>query len=245
MREVLQMPRQLEQLYEGKAKRIYRTDDPDLYLVEYKDDATAFNGAKKGTIQNKGVLNNQISGVFFRMLEEGGIPTHFVELVSDREMLVKTLEIIPVEVVVRNIAAGSLAKRLGLAEGTVLSLPVLEYYYKSDELGDPMINDYHIRALGLASSEQMERIRDIALAVNSIMLEYLADKNIDLVDFKLEFGIHRGEVILGDEISPDTCRFWDHHTREKLDKDRFRRDLGNVEEAYEEVFKRLTGKSFS
>ena len=239
------MPRQLEQLYEGKAKRIYRTDDPDLYLVEYKDDATAFNGAKKGTIQNKGVLNNQISGVFFRMLEERGIPTHFVELVSDREMLVKTLEIIPVEVVVRNIAAGSLAKRLGLAEGTVLSLPVLEYYYKSDELGDPMINDYHIRALGLASREQMERIRDIALAVNSIMLEYLADKNIDLVDFKLEFGMHQGEVILGDEISPDTCRFWDHHTREKLDKDRFRRDLGNVEEAYEEVFKRLTGKSFS
>ena len=239
------MPRQLEQLYEGKAKRIYRTDDPDLYLVEYKDDATAFNGAKKGTIQNKGVLNNQISGVFFRMLEERGIPTHFVELVSDREMLVKTLEIIPVEVVVRNIAAGSLAKRLGLAEGTVLSLPVLEYYYKSDELGDPMINDYHIRALGLASREQMERIRDIALAVNSIMLEYLADKNIDLVDFKLEFGMHQGEVILGDEISPDTCRFWDHHTREKLDTDRFRRDLGNVEEAYEEVFKRLTGKSFS
>ena len=239
------MPRQLEQLYEGKAKRIYRTDDPDLYLVEYKDDATAFNGAKKGTIQNKGVLNNQISGVFFRMLEERGIPTHFVELVSDREMLVKTLEIIPVEVVVRNIAAGSLAKRLGLAEGTVLSLPVLEYYYKSDELGDPMINDYHIRALGLASREQMERIRDIALAVNSIMLEYLADKNIDLVDFKLEFGMHQGEVILGDEISPDTCRFWDQHHREKLDKDRFRRDLGNVEEAYEEVFKRLTGKSFS
>ncbi|TEB04640.1 Phosphoribosylaminoimidazole-succinocarboxamide synthase [Pelotomaculum schinkii] len=239
------MPRQLERLYEGKAKRVYRTDDPDLYLVEYKDDATAFNGAKKGTIQNKGVLNNQISGVFFRMLEERGIPTHFVELVSDREMLVKTLEIVPVEVVVRNIAAGSLAKRLGLAEGTVLSSPVLEYYYKSDELGDPMINDYHIRALGLASPEQMERIRDIALAVNSIMLEYLADKNIDLVDFKLEFGIHKGAVILGDEISPDTCRFWDKHTREKLDKDRFRRDLGNVEGAYEEVFKRLTGKSFS
>jgi len=239
------VPRQLERLYEGKAKRVYRTDDPDLYLVEYKDDATAFNGAKKGTIQNKGVLNNQISGVFFRMLEERGIPTHFVELVSDREMLVKTLEIVPVEVVVRNIAAGSLAKRLGLAEGTVLSSPVLEYYYKSDELGDPMINDYHIRALGLASPEQMERIRDMALAVNNIMLEYLADKNIDLVDFKLEFGIHKGEVILGDEISPDTCRFWDKHTREKLDKDRFRRDLGNVEGAYEEVYKRLTGKSFS
>lgn len=239
------MPRQLEQLYEGKAKRIYRTDDPDLYLVEYKDDATAFNGAKKGTIQNKGVLNNQISAVFFRLLEERGIPTHFVELVSDREMLVKTVEIIQVEVVVRNIAAGSLAKRLGLAEGTSMAAPVLEYYYKSDELGDPMINDYHIRAINLASPEQMERIRDYALAVNSIMLEYLSDKNIDLVDFKLEFGTHKGEVILGDEISPDTCRFWDKHTGEKLDKDRFRRDLGNVEEAYEEVFKRLTGKSFN
>lgn len=239
------MPRQLEQLYEGKAKRVYRTDDPDLYLVEYKDDATAFNGAKKGIIQNKGVLNNQISGVFFRLLEERGIPTHFVELVSDREMLVKTLKIVLVEVVVRNIAAGSLAKRLGLPEGTALPSPVLEYYYKSDELGDPMINDYHIKALDLASPEQMERIQDIALTVNSILLEYLSDKNIDLVDFKLEFGIHKGEVILGDEISPDTCRFWDKHTHEKLDKDRFRRDLGNVEGAYEEVFKRLTGKNFS
>jgi len=239
------LPRQLEQLYEGKAKRVYRTDDPDLYLVEYKDDATAFNGAKKGIIQNKGVLNNQISGVFFRLLEERGIPTHFVELVSDREMLVKTLKIVLVEVVVRNIAAGSLAKRLGLPEGTALPSPVLEYYYKSDELGDPMINDYHIKALDLASPEQMERIQDIALTVNSILLEYLSDKNIDLVDFKLEFGIHKGEVILGDEISPDTCRFWDKHTHEKLDKDRFRRDLGNVEGAYEEVFKRLTGKNFS
>ncbi|MDD4237349.1 MAG: phosphoribosylaminoimidazolesuccinocarboxamide synthase [Desulfotomaculaceae bacterium] len=239
------MPRQFEQIYEGKAKRVYRTDDPDLYLVVYKDDATALNGAKRGTIQNKGVLNNQISGVFFRLLEERGIPTHFVELVSDREMLVKTLKIIQVEVVVRNIAAGSLAKRLGLAEGAALSSPILEYYYKDDELGDPMINDYHIRALDLASPEQMERIRDIALAINNIMLEYLSDKNIDLVDFKLEFGIHKGEVILGDEISPDTCRFWDKHTHEKLDKDRFRRDLGNVEEAYEEVYKRLTGKSFS
>lgn len=239
------MPRRLEQLYEGKAKRVYRTDDPDLYLVEYKDDATAFNGEKRGTIQNKGVLNNLISGVFFRLLEERGIPTHFVELVSDREMLVKTLKIVAVEVVVRNIAAGSLAKRLGLPEGTPLAAPVLEYYYKSDELGDPMINDYHIRALNLASPEQMERIRDTALAINKIMLEYLADKNIDLIDFKLEFGIHKGEVILGDEISPDTCRFWDKYTHEKLDKDRFRRDLGNVEEAYEEVYKRLTGRSFS
>lgn len=239
------MPEKLEQLYEGKAKRVYRTGDPGLYLVEFKDDATAFNGVKKGTIQNKGVLNNQISAVFFRLLEERGIPTHFVELVSDREMLVKTLDIVMVEVVVRNIAAGSLAKRLGLPEGTALSRPVLEFYYKSDELGDPMINDYHIRALDLATPEQVEKMKEIALKVNDILLEYLADKDIDLVDFKLEFGLHKGELILGDEISPDTCRFWDKKTHEKLDKDRFRRDLGNVEGAYEEVFRRLTGRSFS
>lgn len=238
------MVQKLEQLYEGKAKRVYRTDNPDLFLVDFKDDATAFNGVKKGTIQNKGVLNNQISAVFFRLLEERGIPTHFVELVSDREMLVKTLDIVKVEVVVRNIAAGSLAKRLGLPEGTVLSMPVLEFYYKSDELGDPLINDYHIRVLNLATPEQMNKITEIALKVNGILLEYLADKKIDLVDFKLEFGLHKGELILGDEISPDTCRFWDKETHEKLDKDRFRRDLGKVEDAYAEVFKRLTGKSF-
>lgn len=237
------MTKKLEQLYEGKAKRIFRTSSPDLYLVDYKDEATAFNGAKKGTIQNKGVLNNLISAVFFRLLEEKGIPTHFVEQISDREMLVKPLDIIKVEVVVRNIAAGSLAKRLGLPEGQVLAAPVLEFYYKDDDLGDPLINDYHIRALGLASPEQMSRITGIALKVNEILLEYLSDKNIDLVDFKLEFGVHAGEVILGDEISPDTCRFWDKDTHEKLDKDRFRRDLGKVEEAYEEVYRRLTGKS--
>lgn len=237
------MTEKLEQLYEGKAKRIFRTSSPGIYLVDYKDDATAFNGAKKGTIQNKGVLNNLISTVFFRLLAEKGIPTHFVEHVSDREMLVKSLEIIKVEVVVRNIAAGSLAKRLGLPEGQVLAAPVLEFYYKDDDLGDPMINDYHIRALGLASPEQMKKITDIALKVNEILLDYLSDKNIDLVDFKLEFGVHEGEVLLGDEISPDTCRFWDKETREKLDKDRFRRDLGQVEEAYEEVYRRLTGKS--
>jgi phosphoribosylaminoimidazole-succinocarboxamide synthase len=232
-----------EQLYEGKAKRVYRTSSPGLYLVDYKDDATAFNGAKKGTIQNKGMLNNLISTVFFRLLEEKGIPTHFVEQVSDREMLVKSLDIIMVEVVVRNIAAGSLAKRLGLPEGTVLPEPILELYYKNDDLGDPMINDYHIRALSLASPAQMNKITDIALKVNKILLEYLSDKNIDLVDFKLEFGVHEGEVVLGDEISPDTCRFWDKKTHEKLDKDRFRRDLGKVEEAYEEVYRRLTGES--
>ncbi len=237
------MTEKLEQLYEGKAKRVYRTSDPDLYLVDFKDDATAFNGAKKGTIRNKGVLNNRISAAFFKLLEEKGIPTHFVELVSDREMLVKSLKIILIEVIVRNIAAGSLAKRLGLPEGTALSRPVLEFYYKDDKLGDPMINDYHVRALDLATPEQVDKLKDIALKVNEILLAYLSDKKIDLVDFKLEFGLHNGEVILGDEISPDTCRFWDRDTREKLDKDRFRRDLGSVEEAYAEVFRRLTGKS--
>jgi phosphoribosylaminoimidazole-succinocarboxamide synthase len=237
------MTEKREQLYEGKAKRVYQTDSPGLYLVDYKDDATAFNGAKKGSIQNKGVLNNLISTVFFRLLEEKGIPTHFVEQVSDREMLVKSLDIIKVEVVVRNIVAGSLSKRLGIPEGKVLTEPILEFYYKDDDLGDPMINDYHIRALGLATPAQMNKITEISLKVNKILLEYLSDKNIDLVDFKLEFGIHEGELVLGDEISPDNCRFWDKATHEKLDKDRFRRDLGKVEEAYEEVYRRLTGIS--
>jgi len=235
------MVEKLEQRYEGKAKKVFRTTDPDLYLVDFKDDATAFNGAKKGTIQGKGALNNHISAVFFRLLEEKGIPTHFVELAGDTEMLVKTLEIIKVEVVARNIVAGSLAKRVGLPEGTPLPLPVLEFYYKDDELGDPLINDYHIAALSLATLRQMAQISDTALRVNRILLDYLADKNIDLVDFKLEFGLHRGQLLLGDEISPDTCRFWDRETGERLDKDRFRRDLGKVEDAYAEVFRRLTG----
>lgn len=229
-------------LYEGKAKRIFATDNPDLVWVEYKDDATAFDGKKKGTIANKGVLNNRISSFFFQLLAERGIPTHFVERVSDTEQVVKKVEIIPVEVVVRNVAAGSLAKRLGLAEGTPLPQPVLEFYYKNDELGDPMINEYHIRVLNLATPEQVEKMASIALRVNEILREYLRTKNIDLIDFKLEFGLHHGEVILADEISPDTCRFWDTETREKLDKDRFRRDLGNVEEAYREVLRRLTGE---
>jgi phosphoribosylaminoimidazole-succinocarboxamide synthase len=227
--------------YEGKAKRVYATDDRDKYIVEFKDDATAFDGKKKGTIHDKGILNNRISAHFFEMLEKQGIPTHFEKLLSDREMLVKAVEIIPVEVIVRNIAAGSLAKRLGLEEGTPMKRPVLEFCYKSDELGDPMINHYHIYALELASEEEMKVIEDIALKVNSILVEYLKPMNIELVDFKLEFGRYKGRVILADEISPDTCRFWDADTREKLDKDRFRRDLGNVEEAYREVLKRLTG----
>lgn len=230
-----------EMLYEGKAKQVFRTDHPDLYVVYFKDDATAFNGQKKGTITDKGVLNNKISAFFFQLLDRQGVPSHFVEQLGDREMLVKKLQIIPVEVVVRNIAAGSLAKRLGLGEGTALPVTVLEYYYKSDELGDPLINDYHIAALNLATPQQMQQISQVALRVNQILQQFLADKKIILVDYKLEFGLHNGEILLGDEISPDTCRFWDADTREKLDKDRFRRDLGSVEEAYLEVYRRLTG----
>jgi len=233
----------LEQLYEGKAKKVYKTNNPDLYWIEYKDDATAFDGKKKGTIMNKGILNNKISTHFFKMLESKGIPTHLVQQVNDREQVVKAVKIILVEVVVRNIAAGSLAKRIGLPEGTMLPKTVLEYYYKDDALGDPLINDYHIQVLDLATPEQMKVIAELALQVNEILRGYLKDKRIDLIDFKLEFGLHKGEVILADEISPDTCRFWDVETKEKLDKDRFRRDLGNVEEAYREVLKRLTGET--
>ncbi|AEG59552.1 phosphoribosylaminoimidazolesuccinocarboxamide synthase [Desulforamulus ruminis] len=234
--------KKLEMIYEGKAKKVYRTDSPDYFWVEYKDDATAFNGQKKGTIDNKGVINNKVSAVFFKLLESKGITTHFVELINEREMVVKALEIIKVEVVVRNIAAGSLSKRVGLPEGTVLPKTVLEYYYKDDELGDPLINDFHIAALDLATPEQMEFIKKTAFKVNDIMREYLAPVNIDLIDFKLEFGLHQGQVLLGDEISPDTCRFWDKTTGERLDKDRFRRDLGGVEGAYQEVLRRLTGE---
>jgi len=230
----------LEQIYEGKAKKVYRTDNPDYYWVEYKDDATAFNGLKKGTITGKGSLNNRISAYFFRMLAQNGIDSHFVEEKSDTEMVVKALQIILVEVVVRNIAAGNLAKRLGLEEGTPLPKTVVEYYYKSDELGDPMINDDHIQALNLATPEQMAKIKAIALRINDVMVKHLDERDMELVDFKLEFGLHKGEVLLGDEISPDTCRIWDKQTKEKMDKDRFRRDLGNVEEAYQEVYRRLT-----
>jgi len=232
--------KRLEQIYEGKAKKVYRTDSPDYYWVEYKDDATAFNGLKKGTITGKGSLNNRISAYFFRMLAQNGIDSHFVEEKSDTEMVVKALQIILVEVVVRNIAAGNLAKRLGLEEGTPLPKTVVEYYYKSDELGDPMINDDHIQAINLATPEQMAKIKEIALRINDVMVKHLDERDMELVDFKLEFGLHKGEVLLGDEISPDTCRFWDKQTKEKMDKDRFRRDLGNVEEAYQEVYRRLT-----
>jgi phosphoribosylaminoimidazole-succinocarboxamide synthase len=229
-----------ERLYEGKAKIVYLTDDPDLLIVEYKDTATAFDGKKKGIIEDKGRLNTAISTIFFELLEAKGIETHLVKLLDERHMLVKKVEILPVEVVVRNIAAGSLSKRLGLEEGTVMSQTILEFYYKSDPLGDPMINDYHIRAMGLATDEEMAKVSEDALKINQILKEFLSDKGIELVDFKLEFGRHKGKIILADEISPDTCRFWDKSTKEKLDKDRFRRDLGQVTEAYQEILKRLS-----
>jgi len=235
--------RKLEQLYEGKAKKVYATDDPDCVIVEYKDDATAFNGLKRGTIVGKGVVNNKVSNHLFQLLEKHGIPTHYVRELSDRETLVKKVHIIPVEVIVRNRAAGSLSKRLGLPEGMKLKTTVLEYCYKNDELGDPMVNEYHIYAMGLATKDEMERIADMSFKVNQILSDYLKDVNVELIDFKLEFGRFNGQVILADEISPDTCRFWDTRTGEKLDKDRFRRDLGNVEEAYQEILHRLMGKS--
>ncbi len=233
------MPEILEQLYEGKAKKVYKTTDSNLYLVYYKDDATAFNGLKKGSIKDKGFYNNQISEIFFKLLTEKGVPNHFVQSDGDRGMLVKTLEIVPVEVVVRNIVAGSLAKRVGKPEGTSLRRPILEFSYKNDELGDPMVNEYHIQAMGWAAPEEMDIICKQSLKVNEILTAYLKPRGIVLVDIKLEFGRHQGQILLGDEISPDTCRFWDARTREKLDKDRFRRDLGKVEEAYQEIFKRL------
>ena len=228
-----------EQLYEGKAKKVFATSDPDVVLVSYKDDATAFNGLKKGTIAGKGVVNNRMSNHMFRMLEKAGVPTHYIEELGDRETLVKKVEIVPLEVIIRNIAAGSMSKRLGIAEGTELKCPVIEFSYKNDELGDPMINDYHAMGMGLATREAINKITELAFKVNEFMIDYFRKLNIDLVDFKLEFGKFHGEIILADEISPDTCRFWDSTTKEKLDKDRFRRDMGGVEEAYAEMMKRL------
>ena len=228
-----------EMLYEGKAKKMFLTSDPDVIWIEYKDDATAFDGKKKGTIVGKGHLNNEISSIFFTMLSEQGVKNHFIEKISDTEQLVKKNTILPLEVIVRNVAAGSLAKRLGLPEGTELKKTVLEYCYKSDELGDPMINDYHIATLDLATPEQLKFIADTSFKVNEILKEYLLKRNIKIIDFKLEYGLFHGEVMLSDEISPDTCRFWDMDTQEKLDKDRFRRDMGGVEEAYAEMMKRI------
>lgn len=233
----------LEQLYEGKAKKVFKTDDPERYIVDYKDDATANNGLKKGTIMGKGVINNKVTNHLMKMLETKGIPTHFVEEISDRETIVKKVTIVPLEVIVRNIAAGSLSKRLGLQEGTKLGKTVLEYSYKDDALGDPMINDYHVFAMDLATPEELKTIADYAFKVNEILSAYLKDLNIELIDFKLEFGkLSDGTIVLADEISPDTCRFWDSTTHEKLDKDRFRRDMGGVEDAYHEIMKRLLGE---
>lgn len=228
-----------EKLYEGKAKIIYGTDDPDLIIQYFKDDATAFDGKKKDTILNKGVVNNRTSEIIFKFLEAEGIPTHFVERMDDRHMLCRKLDIIPVEVIARNIVAGSLAKRLGTDEGLTLAMPVLEYCYKSDELGDPFINIWHIDAMGWATREQMARIDELAMRINSLLFDFYKQIDIRLVDMKLEFGLHKGQILLGDEMCPDTSRLWDAATNEKLDKDRFRRDMGKIEESYAEVCRRI------
>ena len=231
------------QLYEGKAKKVYNTTDENCYIVSYKDDATAFNGLKKGTIEGKGSINNRVSNYLMTLLEKEGIPTHVVEQLNDRETVVKKVKIVPLEVIVRNIAAGSLSKRLGLPEGTKLASPVLEFCYKDDALGDPMVNEYHIYAMNIATPEELKVIADYSFRVNDFLIKFLSKCNIDLVDFKIEFGrTPDGKIILADEISPDTCRFWDSTTHEKLDKDRFRRDLGGVEDAYHEILKRLLGE---
>lgn len=230
-------------LYEGKAKKVFATDDPQVLLVRYKDDATAFNGLKKGTIEGKGAINNRVTNHLMRMLEAKGIPTHLIREISPTETLVRKVTIVPLEVIVRNVSAGSLSKRLGLAEGVKMKETVLEFCYKDDALGDPMVNEYHIAAMGWATKDEMKVISGYALKVNDVLREYLKDLNIDLIDFKLEFGrLADGTIVLADEISPDTCRFWDTITHEKLDKDRFRRDLGKVEDAYHEILKRLMGE---
>ena len=230
----------LEMIYEGKAKKVYATDDPELLIVDYKDDATAFNGVKKGTIVGKGVINNEMSNRLMQRLERAGVPTHFVKELSERETLVKRVKIVPLEVIVRNISAGSFAKRYGVEEGIVFDAPTVEYSYKNDDLGDPLINSTHALALHLATEAELDVIRRYALRVNKVLREFWASCGITLVDFKLEFGrLADGTIILADEISPDTCRLWDSKTKEKLDKDRFRRDLGGVEDAYAEVMRRL------
>ena len=231
-----------EQLYEGKAKKVYATDDPNLVIVSYKDDATAFNGLKKGTIVGKGVVNNKVTNHLMQLLEKEGVPTHFVEELSDRDTVVKHVSIVPLEVIIRNISAGSFAKRFGVEEGIVFDEPTIEFSYKNDDLGDPLMNAYHARALKLATAEEIETIKAMAFKVNEVLKAFFKAVNVDLVDFKLEFGrLNDGTIVLADEISPDTCRFWDSTTHEKLDKDRFRRDLGNVEDAYSEMMRRILG----
>ena len=235
--------KKLEQIYEGKAKKVFKTDSPDFYIVEYKDDATAFNGLKHGTIEGKGVINNKMSNLMFALLEKNGVKTHFVEQLSDRETVVKAVKIVPLEIIIRNVAAGSFSKRYGVEEGTALKCPTLEFSLKDDALNDPLINDSHIIALGVATEKELEDIRKLAYKVNDVLKEFFLSIGVKLIDFKIEAGrLPDGEIILADEISPDTCRFWDAKTNEKLDKDRFRRDMGGVEEAYQEIFKRINSK---
>lgn len=233
-----------ELLYEGKAKKVFATDDPEILLVSYKDDATAFNGLKKGTIAGKGAINNRVTNYMMQILEREGVPTHLVKELSDRETLVKKVSIVPLEVIIRNISAGSFSKRYGVEEGIVFSEPTIEFSYKNDDLGDPLINDYHAIALKLATRSEIETIKELSFKVNEVMKKFFKNLNVDLVDFKLEFGkTSGGAIVLADEISPDTCRFWDSTTHEKLDKDRFRRDMGNVEDAYAEMMKRILGET--
>ena len=227
--------KKLEQLYEGKAKKVFKTDDPNLYIVDYKDDATAFNGEKKGQIAGKGAVNNVMSNIVFQLLEQKGVPTHFVEQLSDRETVVKAVKILPLEVIMRNVSAGSFAKRYGVEEGIVFDKPTFEFSYKNDDLGDPLMCESHALALGLATEEQIATIKKYAAIVNDTLKEFFLDKGLKLIDFKIEFGLYDGEVILADEVSPDTCRLWDVKTNEKMDKDRNRRDLRNEEETYQEV----------
>ena len=231
--------KELELMYEGKAKKVFKTDDEDLLIVAYKDDATAFNGLKKGTIVGKGIVNNRMSNYLCKILEEKGIPTHYVEELDERRTVVKKVEIVPLEVIIRNKAAGSFSKRLGIAEGTELKCSTLEFSYKNDDLGDPLINSYMALALGLATKEEIEKITETAFKINEELKEIFKNIGIELIDFKLEFGRYHGEIILADEISPDTCRYWDIETHDHLDKDRFRRDLGDAEGAYQEVYRRL------
>ncbi len=229
-----------KQIYEGKAKILFETDSPDYLIQYFKDDATAFNAQKKGTIDQKGVFNNKISTCIFQYLEKQGIPTHFEKSLNDREMLVKSVEIVPIEVIIRNIAAGSLCKLLDLAEGLKLKIPILDFCYKKDELGDPLVSEYHIRALDWATDQEVQEMKDYAFRINDLMKKFFAEVKLDLIDFKIEFGRFKGKIILADEISPDTCRLWETGTGKKMDKDRFRKDMGNVEEAYQEVLNRVS-----
>lgn len=232
----------LEMLYEGKAKKVFKTENPDIYIIEYKDDATAFNALKKGTIVGKGVVNNKMSAIIFELLNNEGIPTHFVKMLSDTEQEVKAVKIVPLEVIIRNVAAGSFSKRLGVEEGAALKNVIFEICYKNDEYGDPLINDYHATALGLATSEELEIMKKYSFKINDILIKFFSERGMRLIDFKIEFGRYNGQIVLADEISPDTCRLWEIGTDRKMDKDRFRRDLGNIEETYKEVLDRVQMK---